>query len=70
MYYQMLNLVNVRIQKVRDFALCYGFETPNFIFKIFPRWVADLADVSSITYDANKTDIFSTEYLMFCFLKT
>lgn len=32
-----------------------------FGFEIFPRLIADLADVSSITDDANKIHIPSTE---------
>lgn len=60
----MLNLVTVRlIQNATDFLLYHRFETPSqfFAFEIFPRLIADLADVSSVTNDANKIPISSIE---------
>lgn len=51
------------IQDATNFAFCHRFETPCqfIVFEMFPRLIADLADVSSITDDANKIHIPSVE---------
>ena len=51
------------MQNVTDTAFHDRFETPYqfFVWGIFPRLIADLANVSCVTDDANKIHISSIE---------